>query len=319
MKIVVLEAHTADQGHLPWSALREFGALTIHPRSTRAQALQRVADAEVVVVNKTIVDAEFLHHAPKLRFVSILATGFNTIDLDAVRERGIVVSNAPGYSTEGVAQHVFALLLSFRNRVRDHHLSVQRGEWATAPDFCYALSPIYELRGKTLGIYGFGQIGQRVAELGAVFGMTLLAHRRHPDPGAHPHVRFVDAATLLRESDVLTLHAPLNEDSRDFIRTEHLKMMKPSALLVNTARGGLVVEADLRRALLTRTIRGACLDVLRQEPPTGGNVLMDAPNCLITPHIAWLSVESRRRLMDITAQNIRAFSEGTPQNRVDQN
>lgn len=317
MNIVVLEAHTADQGHLHWNALKEFGKVTLHPRSTRRQTLERIADAEVVVVNKTRVDAEFLDRAPKLRFVTILATGYNTIDLDAVRARGVVVSNAPGYSTEGVAQHVFAMLLSFRNRVRDHHLSVQRGDWATAPDFCYALSPIYELKGKTLGIYGFGQIGQRVAEIGAVFGMTILAHRRHPDPDAHPNVRFVDATTLLRESDVLTLHAPLNEESRDFIRTEHLKMMKPSALLVNTARGGLVVEADLRTALMNRTIRGACLDVLSAEPPKRGNVLMDAPNCLITPHIAWLSVESRRRLMDITARNIRAFAEGNPQNRVD--
>ena len=314
--IIVLDGYTTTQNHLSWAPLEQLGRLTVYDRSSVVEARERVAEADIILTNKTRVDEDLLAAAPRLRFVSVLATGYNEIDLEATRRRGVTVSNVVGYSTEGVAQHVLASMLALENRVVGHHRSVQRGQWAASPDFCYTLSPVHELSGRTLGIYGYGKIGQRVGELARAFGMRVLAYRRHPEGETPQGVQYVDVPTLLRESDILTLHAPLNEDSRHFIRTEHLQQMKPSALLINTGRGGLIHEGDLRQALLAGGLRGAALDVLSEEPPVKGNCLMDAPNLLITPHMAWQSVQSRQRLIELSAQNVEAFLAGRPVNVV---
>ena len=316
MEIVILDSHTTDQGVLSWKALEAYGNLFVFPRSTRKEALHRIKDAEIVVTNKMLVDETFLRAAPKLKFVSLLATGYNNVSSDGVRVRNIPVSNVPAYSTDGVAQHVFSMILAFINRVVDHHRSVQAGKWQDSADFSYTLSPIRELNGKTLGIYGFGRIGRKVAEIGQGFGMNVIAHHRHPKRDARPGVKFVDSDELLRNSDFLSLHAPLNDASQGFIRASSLAKMKSTALLINTARGGLIIESDLRNALVEGILAGAALDVLSEEPPRNGNILIGAPNCIITPHIAWQSVESRQRLIETTEQNIGSFIRGEINNRV---
>ena len=314
--IVILDAYTTTHGTLSWADLAKLGELSVYDRSTPEQARERVREADIVLTNKVKFNDELFAAAPRLKFVSVLATGYNDIDLKAAEQHGVTVSNVADYSTEGVAQHVFAAIFALENQLYRHHRSVQEGRWADNPDFCYTLSPVHELRGRALGIYGFGKIGHRVAEIARVFGMDILAYRRHPKGEPPAGVRYATTKELLRQSDILTLHAPLNDDSRHFIREEHLALMKPSALLINTARGDLVAEPDLRRTLLKGGLRGAVLDVLSQEPPIDGNVLMDAPNLLITPHMAWQSVQSRERLIELSVRNVRAFLAGEPVNVV---
>jgi glycerate dehydrogenase len=251
-----------------------------------------------------------------LKCICVTATGYNNVDLQAARERGIPVCNAVGYSTDSVAQHVFALLLALTNKVYQHHISVQAGEWQRSDDFAYTLHTLPELAGKIFGIYGFGRIGQRVADLAQAFGMKILATHKHPERDARPGVEFVSLEELFERSDVTSLHAPLSEANREIVNAQLLQRMKSTAYLINTGRGGLIQEADLKLALQEGQLAGAALDVLSTEPPKEGNVLISAPNCILTPHLAWASLEARQRLMDITLNNIRAFQAGAPQNVV---
>jgi len=316
MQITALDAQSLNPGDLSWAPLEKLGQLTVYPYTPADQLRARARSADILLVNKFVLGAEALEQLPQLQCICVMATGYNNIDLRAASERGIPVCNAVGYSTDAVAQHVFALLLALSNRVYEHHISVQAGEWRRSRDFSYTLGIIPELAGKAFGIYGFGRIGQRVAELAQVFGMRVLATHKHPERDARPGLRFVDLPTLFAQSDVVSLHAPLSEDNREVVNASLLKRMKPTAYLINTGRGGLVDEQALLEALQEGQLAGAGLDVLSLEPPIDGNVLMAAPNCLITPHMAWATQASRQRLLDITVENVRGFLMGEMQNQV---
>jgi glycerate dehydrogenase len=316
MQITVLDGRTMNPGDLNWHPLERLGTLTTYSYTPPEQIIERAHSADILLVNKVILNAEVLAQLPKLQCVCVTATGYNNVDLEAASQRGIPVCNAVGYSTDAVAQHVFALLLAMTNRVHDHHISVQAGEWKRSEDFSYTLHTLPELAGKTFGIYGFGRIGQRVGELAQAFGMKVLATHKHPERDARPGVRFVDLPTLFAQSDVVSLHAPLSDANREIVNAELLKRMKPSAYLINTGRGGLIDEMALHRALQEKQLAGAGLDVLSVEPPSDGNVLTTAPNCLITPHLAWAAQAARQRLLEITVENVRGFLMGEVQNQV---
>lgn len=316
MKIIALDGRTLNPGDLSWEGLSAFGEYEIHDFTPREQVVERGKPADILLVNKVVLGKSELSKLPNLKCICVTATGYNNVDLQAARERNIPVCNAVGYSTDSVAQHVFALLLALTNRVYQHHISVQAGEWQRSDDFAYTLHTLPELAGKTFGIYGFGRIGQRVADLAQAFGMTVLATHKHPERDARPGVEFVRLEELFERSDAISLHAPLSEANREIVNAQLLQRMKPTAYLINTGRGGLIQEADLKLALQEKQLAGAALDVLSTEPPKEGNVLISAPNCIITPHLAWASLEARQRLMEITLNNIRAFQAGAPQNVV---
>ena len=315
-QIVILDAHTTNPGDLSWEALEQYGKLTVYVRTLPDELIERAKNANILVANKVKFDARVFDSLPNLKYLTLLATGYNNINIDYARSKGIDVSNVPAYSSDSVAQHVFALIFSLIIKVQAHHDSVISGRWKEFPDFSYFLQTIPELKGKTMGIYGYGGIGSRVARIAHGFGMNVIAFRRNPDGSEPDYVEFVSTDELLQKSDYLSLHAPLNADSKYFIRSENLHKMKPSAFLINTARGALVKETDLKSALEAGSIAGAALDVISEEPPVGGNVLFDAPNCIITPHMAWTSVESRSCLIEETAKNIAAFLAGNPRNLV---
>lgn len=314
--IVVLDGRTLNPGDLSWNKLKALGHLTVYEFSKVDEVPQRAKEAEILLANKVILDAALLAKLPKLRCICVTATGYNNVDLEAARRRGIPVCNAVGYGTDSVAQHVFALLLALTNDVQAHHNSVQQGRWGAIDDFCYTLTSIPELAGKTMGIYGFGRIGQRVAQIAQAFGMEVIATHKHPDRDAGPGIEFVSLKTLFERSDVVSLHAPLSNENKGIVNASLLAGMKPSAYLINTGRGGLIDEPALKLALQSAQLAGAALDVLSIEPPKMGNVLLDAPNCLITPHMAWATREARQRLLDITMENISAFLRGEPRNVV---
>jgi glycerate dehydrogenase len=316
MKIIALDGRTLNPGDLSWEGLGAFGEYKIHDFTPREQVVERGKPADILLVNKVVLRKSELSQLPNLKCICVTATGYNNVDLQAARERNIPVCNAVGYSTDSVAQHVFALLLALTNRVYQHHISVQAGEWQRSDDFAYTLHTLPELAGKTFGIYGFGRIGQRVADLAQAFGMTVLATHKHPERDARPGVEFVSLEELFERSDAISLHAPLSEANREIVNAQLLQRMKPTAYLINTGRGGLIQEADLKLALQEKQLAGAALDVLSTEPPKEGNVLISAPNCIITPHLAWASLEARQRLMEITLNNIRSFQAGAPQNVV---
>ena len=305
-----------NPGDLSWQPLQRLGRLEVYDYTSPEQIVERAEPADILLVSKAVLNAEIIRQLPKLQCICVTATGYNNIDLETAREHGIPVCNAVGYSTDAVAQHVFALLLALSNQVHAHHISVQAGEWRRSHDFSYTLRAIPELAGKTFGIYGFGRIGQRVADLAQAFGMKILATHKHPERDARPGVRFVDLPTLFAQSDVVSLHAPLSEDNREVVNADLLGRMKSSAYLINTGRGGLVDEQALQRVLQQGQLAGAGLDVLSVEPPSDGNVLTTAPNCLITPHMAWATQASRQRLLDITVENVRGFLMGELQNEV---
>lgn len=315
-KIVVLDGYNLNPGDLSWAALETLGDVSIHDFTSPEDVPGRAAGARVLLVNKTLIHREVMSLLPDLQCIVVTATGYNNIDIPAAREQGIVVCNAVGYSSEAVVQHVFALLLELTNAVGNHDRSVKAGDWAAQRSFCYTLQPIHEIMGKTMGIYGFGNIGRRVGEVAQAFGMQVLATHKHPERDARPGVRFVPIEQLFEESDVISLHAPLSAANAGIVNANLLARTKPSALLINTGRGGLVNEADLLTALQSGTLAGAGLDVLSIEPPSADHPLIGAPNCIVTPHIAWASVQARQRLMDICVQNVRAFLSGTPQNVV---
>jgi glycerate dehydrogenase len=323
MKIVVLDSDPAfgsaaapedASGRLDAAALSKFGDLFVYPNTSAEQLEERAQDAVVILTNKVAIGAPELAKMPLVRLISVLATGVNVIDLDAAADRGVTVCNVPGYSTMSTAQHTIALLLELCNHVGLHATDVASGSWEKAEAFSYFRAPLRELDGQRLGIVGYGAIGQQVAKVASALGMEILVHTRTQREA--DGVRFVDKGTLLLESDVVSLHCPLTEETHHFIDEDALGAMKHSALLLNASRGPVVDEAALARALSDGTILGAATDVLSTEPPEKGNPLLSAPRCLITPHIAWATEAARARLIAISARNIEAFLNGTPQNVV---
>jgi glycerate dehydrogenase len=310
MKIVVLDGHTLNPGDLSWEGLSALGEITVYPRTSSEEILCRAQGAEILLTNKVPLRREHFVQLPQLRFVGVLATGYNLIDLTAARERGITVCNVPQYSTASVAQLVFALLLEITHSVRLHHQKVAEGKWSQSSDFSFCEKPLIELAGKNLGILGYGTIGKAVAQIGQSFGMNILiSTRRTPESAIG---KLVDFRTLLQESDFLTLHCPSTPETDQIINQKALSLMKPTAYLINTSRGQLIQEKDLAQALHHQQIAGAALDVLSVEPPPESHPLLKAPRCLITPHIGWASLAARQRLMTQTMQNIEAFLKGTP-------
>ena len=308
LRIVVLDGHTLNPGDLAWDALGQLGPLTVHARTAAADIVPRSRDAAVVLTNKVPLTAETLAQLPALRFISVLATGHNIVDSVAARTRGIPVSNVPAYGTHSVAQHVFALLLELTQRTGHHAQTVRDGRWAASPDWCYWDGSLVELAGLTLGIVGAGRIGQATGRIGDAFGMKVRYATR---AGGRAELEAV-----LRDSDVVSLHCPLTPDTRHLINATTLGWLKPSAYLINTGRGPLIDEPALAAALREGRIAGAGLDVLSAEPPPADHPLLDAPRCLITPHLAWATAAARRRLMQVTVENVRAFLGGRPQNVV---
>jgi glycerate dehydrogenase len=313
MRITVLDGYTLNPGDLSWEPLKELGDLEVYDRTEPEKVLQRARDSEIVLTNKTPLTAGMIANLEKLRFIGVLATGYNVVDGAAARERDIPVSNVPTYGTASVAQMVFALLLELTNHAALHSDSVCAGDWTESRDFCYWKTPLVELAGKTMGIYGFGRIGTAVGRIADAFGMKVRAY----DAGQRKVEGFgdfswLDEEELFSSSDVISLHCPLFPETEGLINKETLAKCKPESFLINTSRGGLVVDADLASALNGGVIAGAGLDVLSIEPPKQDNPLLYAKNCLITPHIAWASRESRSRLLDQTVKNLRAFLEGAP-------
>jgi glycerate dehydrogenase len=317
MKIVVLDGYTLNPGDNPWDEVARLGDLQVFDRSAAHEIVPRGADADIVLTNKTPISAATMGQWPQLKFIAVLATGYNVVDIQAAGQRKIPVSNVPIYGTDTVAQHVFACLLSVVHRPLEHDQAIRQGRWAAAGDFCFWLSPISELAGKTMGIVGFGRIGRRVAEVAHAFGMRVVAQDvQQSAPPSYSEFRWMDLGGVFAESDVVSLHCPQTADNAGFVNRALLKRMKPTAILINAARGGLIQEADLAEALNAGTIAAACLDVVSVEPIRDDNPLLRAKNCLITPHIAWASLEARRRLMRTTAENIANFMKGTPANVV---
>ena len=315
MKIVVLDGHTLNPGDLSWDAINALGELTVYDRTTPEQTIQRATDAEIIYTNKVIINREIIEQLPRLKFIGVLATGYNVVDTDAARKAGITVCNIPAYSTQSVAQLVFAHLLHFTNNVARHARSVQNGDWAASKDFAYWLTAQTELAGKTLGIIGFGQIGQAVARIALAFGMNVIFNNRSKKI-TKLDARQVNLDTLLKDSDYISINCPLTSENQGFINKETIAKMKPTAIVINTGRGPLINEQDLADALNNEQIAGAALDVLSAEPAGADNPLPKAKNCNITPHIAWATLEARQRLMQIAADNLKAFIEGKPINVV---
>ncbi len=317
MNIVYTDAYTLNPSDLDWAPIRSLGDVTLHDRTSPDELIGRVKDAEIVLTNKVKMPREVLDQLPSLRYIGVTATGYDIIDVAAARERGIVVTNVKGYSTDSVAQLTFALLLELTHHAGIHSQSVRAGEWVASPDFSYAKSPLIELAGKTLGLVGYGDIGRKVARIGRAFGMDVLVNRRNTQPEADGMVTVVDRETLFAQSDVVSLHCPATSDTIGFVNTALLSRMKPTAWLLNTSRGSLLNETDVADALNAGVIAGAGLDVLSVEPPSADNPLLTAKNCLITPHIAWASFSARQRLMQSVADNIRAFLDGAPRNVIE--
>lgn len=316
MKIVVLDAFAMNPGDLNWNALKQLGETGIYERSSLEETKARIADAEIVLTNKAIVTKEVIEAAPKLKYIGVMATGYNIVDITAAHSRNITVTNVPSYSTASVAQLTFAFILEMANHTALYADSVRRGNWIKSEDFSYQLKPIMELQDKTLGIIGFGQIGKAVAKIALAFGMKVIASHKHPERDRMQGVTFVDEKTCFREADILSLHCPLNEKNFQFVNKELLATMKPASILINTSRGGLINEPDLAKALNEGIIAGAALDVLSIEPPSADNPLLYAKNCLINPHVGWATFEARSRLMEVVVNNVKAFLKGHVENEV---
>ncbi|MCD7723063.1 MAG: D-2-hydroxyacid dehydrogenase [Clostridiales bacterium] len=319
MKIVNLDAYTTNPGDLSWNFLNEFsGDVHIYDRTAPADVISRAKGAEILIVNKTVLTAEVIDAlSPQLKFIALQSTGYNVVDMASVHKNNIVVSNIPKYSTAAVAQLVFAFILHFSNRVSLHNDSVHAGDWCRCPDFCYLKSPVFELSGKTLGIIGFGSIGAEVAKIAASFGMNIIANTRTvPADSKFKDIKFTELDYLLSNSDIITCHCPLTDKTRNMINAENIAKMKKSAYFINTSRGDVVNETALACALNAGQLAGAALDVLQTEPADCSNPLLTAKNCIITPHIAWAALETRRRLLDVLKSNIEAYLSGAPQNVV---
>lgn len=316
MKIVILDGYATNPGDLSWDGLVEFGELVVYDRTPAEKILERATDAEVLISNKAFIGRAEMAALPELRYIGIQATGVNVVDLVAARERGVAVTNVPAYSTSSVAQHVFALLLELSRGVGRHAELVQQGAWTNCPDFAFQETPQIELADKVFGVIGYGDIGKTTAQIATAFGMRVLVHTRTPDPDAFPEVSFVGLDQLLAESDVVSLSCPLSPATELLINAERLSLMKKTAYLINTGRGLLIDEEALATALCEGEIAGAGLDVLSQEPPPADNPLLHAPNCFITPHLAWATRAARQRLINEIVENLRAFLTGRSRNRV---
>lgn len=314
--IVVLDGYTTVLHDLDWSPLDLLGKVTVYDRTPPELTLERMRDAEIVLTNKTHISADVIAHCPRLVYVGVTATGYNVIDLDAARARGITVTNVPNYSSDAVSQFVFALLLHIVNAVDVHNRAVHEGVWSNSPDFTFQLTPQIELNNLTMGIFGTGAIGRRVAAIAQAFGMRVLAHTRRVTAGEHKGLPHVDFDTLIEKSDVLSLHAPLTDETEGVFDKAVFARMKPGAILINTARGPLINEQDLANALNSGHIYAAALDVVSVEPIQPDNPLLSARNCLITPHMAFATGASRRRLRDAVVRNVENFLDGDPTNVV---
>ena len=317
MKIVVLDGHTLNPGDLDWEGFEKLGELKIYDRTPYELTAERCAGAEIILTNKAPVGKDVLEKLPSLQYIGVTATGFNIIDTETAKRQNIVVSNVPGYGTNSVVQMTFSLLLEFCLHVQKHSDAVMAGKWSASPDFCFWDFPLIELAGKTMGIIGFGHIGEKVGDLATAFGMNLLGNRRHPAGQAHrKNFRWASVNEILENSDVVSIHCPLSPETKGLINKESLKRMKKTAFLLNTSRGPIIVERDLADALNNGLIAGAGLDVLSIEPPPPDNPLLKAKNCIITPHIAWATREARSRLMNAAIENLNAFLAGKPVNVV---
>ena len=319
MKIVVLDGYTENPGDLSWGELEKLGEFTVYDRTSLTdenEAIERIGDAEIVITNKTPITKKVLDSCQGIKYIGVLATGYNVVDYACAGEKGIPVTNVPGYGTDTVAQFAFGLLLEICHHVAHHSQAVHEGRWENCPDFCFCDYPQIELAGKTMGIIGFGRIGQKVGTIAKAFGMKVLAHSPHEYESGKAIGTYVDLDTLLRESDVISLHCPLFPATEGIINKETIGKMKDGVIILNNSRGPLVVEQDLADALNSGKVLAAGVDVVSSEPIHGDNPLLDAKNCFITPHIAWATKEARQRIMDCTLKNLQAFLDGEPVNVV---
>lgn len=315
-KIVVLDGHASNPGDLSWDGLKAFGELTVYERTPEDQVLERIGDADIVLTNKVPFKADRISKLPHVKYIGVLATGYNIIDTQAAAQAGIIVTNIPAYSTDSVAQITFAHILNITNHVSHYAEQSRAGRWTQAPDFCYWDTPLIELAGKTIGIVGLGNIGMHVAQMSRLFGMDVFAFTSKNSADLPEGIQKATMEGLLGVSDILTLHCPLTPDTFELINADTLSKMKRGAILINTGRGQLVNEADVAQALRDGQLSAYGADVMCQEPPTADNPLLSCPNAYLTPHIAWASFEARQRLLEIAINNVAAFIAGTPQNVV---
>lgn len=314
--IVILDGHTLNPGDLSWEKIKQLGRTIIYPRTSREEVMSRVKDAEIIVVNKVKLDAEVLENAPLCQCICVTATGYNNIDIEKAKQKGIVVLNASNYGTGSVAQHVFALLLDITNRVNTQNTSVKKGDWGNQPDFCYGHESLERLEGKTIGIIGFGAIGQAVAKIADAFGMKVKVVTRTAEKAIHLGYEVQTLEQVISNSDIINLHIPLTNDTKNIMNKTIFQKMKDNTILINTSRGDLINEEDLYEGLKVKKPAFAALDVLKTEPPAAGNPLFELENCIITPHVAWASKQAREKLMDMTVENILCFLEGRPFNNL---
>ena len=317
MKIVILDAYTTNPGDLDWSEFEKLGDFTAYDRTPDDKTAERIADADIVITNKTVLSGETLSKAKNLRYIGLLSTGYNVVDVEYARSRNIPVCNVPTYSTAAVAQLTFALIMNIYNSVAVHSKAVHSGEWVNSKDFCFYKTPLTELCGKTLGIIGYGKIGSAVAKIADAFGMNILCYvpSRKPQPD-FTSFKFVSLDELLKSSDIVTLHCPLTKETAGMVNEEFISKMKDGAVIINTSRGAAIDEAALAAALKEGKLRGAGVDVLSTEPPKSDNPLLSCENCVITPHIAWAGYETRERLIKIVCNNLKSFLDGKTVNCV---
>ena len=318
MKIVILDGFALNPGDLSWDSIKKLGECSFYDRTSPAEVLERASGADALIINKVVISKALIDQLPQLKYIGVTATGYNVVDIQAAVERNITVTNIPAYSTDSVAQLVFSHILNVANRVQLHATSVGNGEWTKCPDFSYSKSPQVELAGKTLGIVGYGQIGQKVAKIGQAFGMKVIFQNRSEKTNLPSEIIQKSLSEVFMESDFVSLNCPLTAENKEFVNRALLDKMKPAAVLINTGRGGLINEQDLADALNSGRIAAACLDVLSTEPPAGDNPLITAKNCFITPHIAWATFEARQRLLNITVDNLNSYIAGMPKNVIRQ-
>ncbi len=319
MKIVILDGYTLNPGDLSWSALEAYGTCTIHDRIDHSpeSVIAAIGDADIIFTNKTPLPKGVLEKVPSVKYIGVLATGYNVVDVAAATERGIAVTNIPTYGTTAVSQFAIAMLLEMCHHVWDHSEAVKKGKWTSCPDFCFWNYPLIELAGKTMGIIGFGRIGQGTAKIAEALGMTVLVHDQYVNPALEtPTCKYVALDVLFAKSDVISLHCPLFDSTKGIISKASIAKMKDGVMIINTSRGPLIVEQDLADALNSGKVAGAAVDVVSKEPISSDNVLLKAKNCIITPHIAWAPKESRSRLLNTAVENLGAFLKGSPVNLV---
>jgi glycerate dehydrogenase len=316
MKIIILDGYTLNPGDISWAGFGMLGDFIVYDRTPSDKIIERSEHAEIILTNKTIMNKDTIGQLPKLKYIGVLATGYNIVDVKAANERNIIVTNIPSYGTSSVAQMVFALLLELTQNVGNHSESVKKGGWSKSEDWCYWDKPLIELDGLTMGVIGFGRIGKATADIARAFGMRVIANDTGKTKSISDWVKMVNQDTIFRESDVVSLHCPLTSDNKHFVNSEKISLMKRSAILINTSRGLLINEEDLAHALNSKRIAGAGLDVLSKEPPDETNPLLSAKNCIITPHIAWATKAARQRLMNIAVSNLKSYLNGKPVNVI---